>query len=329
MKKRIAIIGAGIGGLTLASRLHSKAEVTIFEKSRGLGGRMSTRQAEGFSFDHGTQFFTARVPEFKQFLSTHLSSGLVQEWAGKVITLEKGKKEEKRIWFEPHYVCVPGMNFLCKKLAEGISIRLNCEIAPLRAKAGKEWQLFDKENNSQGAFDLVISTAPPAQTVRLFDSFLSVDAGMRQEKLLACFALMIGLPQSWRHSWIAAKVKQSPIEWIAVNSTKPGRNQEHTALVVQTENSWAEAHVEEDLTVATKFLREEMESLVGLNLGGASYISLHRWRYALLEKAHDDESCEMPFFDRELQLASVGDWCARSRIEDVWLEANYLADLIL
>ena len=42
---KIAIIGAGLAGLTLARALPAHAEVTLFEKSRGIGGRMATRYA--------------------------------------------------------------------------------------------------------------------------------------------------------------------------------------------------------------------------------------------------------------------------------------------
>ena len=41
--KKIAIIGAGLSGLTAATQLREHAEVTVFEKSRGPGGRMETR----------------------------------------------------------------------------------------------------------------------------------------------------------------------------------------------------------------------------------------------------------------------------------------------
>ncbi len=67
MKKKIAIIGAGLTGLTLANRLNQHAEVTVFEKARGVGGRMTTRHADPFSFDHGAQFFTVRNKRFGQF----------------------------------------------------------------------------------------------------------------------------------------------------------------------------------------------------------------------------------------------------------------------
>jgi len=42
---KIAIIGAGLSGLILAHSLKEHANITIFEKARGVGGRMSTRYA--------------------------------------------------------------------------------------------------------------------------------------------------------------------------------------------------------------------------------------------------------------------------------------------
>ena len=50
--KRIAIIGAGMSGLTVANQLKDIAKVELFEKSRGVSGRMSTRYAESYQFDH-------------------------------------------------------------------------------------------------------------------------------------------------------------------------------------------------------------------------------------------------------------------------------------
>jgi len=329
MKKKIAIIGAGIGGLTLALQLKQGADVTVFEKSRGLGGRMATRRVEDFSFDHGAQFFTAREAAFKRFLEPSLASGLVQEWKGKVITFAKGKKTWKRIWYEPHFVCSPGMNSLCKHIAEGVNVRVLCEVAPLRERKESAWELFDTGNNFLGAFDLVISTAPPLQTVRLFSPFLSPRSAIRDEKLLACYTLMVGISKPWAQSWIAAKVLDSPLDWIGINSSKPGRNPALTTIVAQTENSWAQNHVDDDQEKILSILRSELEAFLRVDLEGADHISLHRWRYAIHEKAPDDDFRETPYFDPDLQLASVGDWCGRSRIEDVWLGAYQLARKII
>jgi hypothetical protein len=329
MTKRIAIIGAGLSGLTLANRLQESFDVVVFEKARGVGGRMSTRYSDPFFFDHGTQFFTARTKLFQNFLKPHLDVGLVQEWKGKAITLEQNKKITDRLWFEPHYVASPSMNSLCKSMAEGLSIILNCEIAPLAQKESKGWEIISKDGASHGFFDLVISTAPPIQTARLFQTYLPPDTPLLQAKFLACYTMMFGFNRPWDQPWIAAKILDNPLEWVAVNSTKPGRRKDVTTLVIHSSNSWAEDHCDDALKAAEDFLRSQLQDLIPLNIDNPDYFSLHRWRYALNDKAHDDASRTPPYYDPNLQLASVSDWGSRSRIEDVWLEANRLADTVI
>lgn len=54
MKKRIIVVGAGVGGLATAIRLQSQGyEVEIFEKESMVGGKMHQLQGNGFKFDLG------------------------------------------------------------------------------------------------------------------------------------------------------------------------------------------------------------------------------------------------------------------------------------
>ena len=90
--KQIAVIGAGIAGLAAAQRLKKpELGITLFEKSRGLGGRMATRRVEDLQFDHGAQYFTAKGPRF---------SAMVMQWG------EDGHADE---WFDGAFVGSPGM----------------------------------------------------------------------------------------------------------------------------------------------------------------------------------------------------------------------------
>lgn len=74
---RVAVLGAGVAGLSCAVQLHSRGVRTeIFDQgSRGPGGRSSSSRpatvsgagddSEPLVFDHGCQFFTATHPAFK------------------------------------------------------------------------------------------------------------------------------------------------------------------------------------------------------------------------------------------------------------------------
>jgi renalase len=325
MKKRIAIIGAGISGLTLAQNLKHHADVVVYEKARGVGGRMSTRYADPFYFDHGTQCFTARGKAFQDFLKPFMDAGIIAEWSGKVINLEIGKKETKRLWFEPHLVAAPNMNSLCKKLAEGLDIRLMVEIAPLPQQQSGAWALQDKQGNVLGEYDWVISTAPPAQTLALFQAVLPDETTLHAARMQGCYALMIGFNRPWDKQWIAAKVRDNPIKWISINSSKPGRNKAVTAIVAHSRNSWADEHIDDDMTEAQKFLLAQFQAVSGIDCESADYISTHRWKYAIVEETEKSGF----YFEPNQGIAATSDWASTSRIEEVWLNAKGLADRIV
>lgn len=66
--KNIAIIGAGIAGLTCAYELQKKGHtVTVYEKEPYVGGRMSSREKNGFIFDIGANHFINLYTEMRAY----------------------------------------------------------------------------------------------------------------------------------------------------------------------------------------------------------------------------------------------------------------------
>ena len=54
---RVAVIGAGMAGLTCAWELRrAGVDVQVFERHESVGGRMSTRSKDGLAFDMGANF---------------------------------------------------------------------------------------------------------------------------------------------------------------------------------------------------------------------------------------------------------------------------------
>ena len=318
---RIAIIGAGIGGLHMARRLKEAGhEVTVFEKARGVGGRMSTRKAEKFAFDHGAQCFTARTKEFSAFLEPYIAQGIVAEWKGKVMNFEIGRKDTKRIWYEKHLVAAPSMNALCKKMAEGIDVKIATEVVPVKRNADGRYLLCDINGNELGIFDWVISSAPPAQTANLMPEFRH----LKDVKMHCCFALMLGYERKWNKSWIAAKVRNDVIKWISVNSTKTGRDDSLTSIVIHSSNSWSDNNVETDIELVRQQMLKSFMQVSGIG-NTPDHISIHRWKYAIL----DSSAIRKPLVEHKLKIAATSDWVVTSRIEDVWLAAEKTLNLIL
>ena len=58
-RKRVVVIGAGLGGMSAAIMLaQSGFDVTLLEKNSHVGGKLNHLQAKGFSFDLGPSIFT-------------------------------------------------------------------------------------------------------------------------------------------------------------------------------------------------------------------------------------------------------------------------------
>lgn len=70
---RIAVVGAGIGGLAVAARLaRTGHDVTLFEQAETVGGKLGWFEAEGFRFDTGPSILT--MPEVFRELWTFLGA---------------------------------------------------------------------------------------------------------------------------------------------------------------------------------------------------------------------------------------------------------------
>ena len=320
---KIAVIGAGISGLAFAKEMqkNKNCEVIVFEKSKGLGGRMATRYENSFTFDHGAQHFTIRNDIFKNFLRPYFEDGTIRLWEGTISTLSRDKKNFKRLLFEPHYVACPNMNSLAKKIGENLNIVRETEIAPVTELTNQGWRLFDKNGVDLGLFDWCISSAPVLQTIRLLPKLAQSRPYLFNAKMNSNFTLMIGLKEKPQFNWIAAKVLGSPIGWISANHSKPFRDPHAFSLVVQSTEEWADENLENDLTIIQDLLLNEAQSLCQFKTSPEDIYRLHRWRYARVCKP-----LSHPFvLDRMNKLAAIGDGCLEGRIEDSWLSGDTFA----
>lgn len=322
---KIAIIGAGLAGLTLAHRLRPHADITVFEKSRGVGGRMATRYAEEFEFDHGAQFFTARSTAFQDFLQPLREAGAVACWHARFAELERARLLASRQWDDeyPHYVGAPRMNSVGAYLAADVRVRKETTITGLVDTAGG-WRLESGEDSDPGCFDWVVFTMPPAQAVQIAAQAPALCELALPRKMLACYALMLGFESRFDPGWDAARVLDADISWISVNSSKPGRGRASTLLVHST-NAWADANLEADPDRVVRHLLAETSAVAGPAVDAAKHVALHRWRFANIG-THDGPAS---FCDAAARLAACGDWFVRGRVEAAFRSANHLAELLL
>ncbi len=318
---KIAIIGAGIAGLTIASKLKNFTDITIFDKSRGAGGRICTRYAEPYFFDHGAQFFIARTNKFKNFIQPMIEAGVIQSWNAKFVEFKKNKIISSRQWSNeyPHYVGSPSMSSIGKYLSQDLNLVLNTEVKP--QKQGDHWKIHSANNQDFGTYDWVISTAPAIQSAVLFPEKFEYRETLLKRKMMGCYSLMLGFNSSLDNDWGAALVSGADISWVSVNSSKPGRKGNYTLLVHST-NLWAQENINQEKDAVIEHLMSEASKIIGKKVYDANHIDLHRWKYANIKK----QDVESPFIDENNQIAACGDWCIKGRIESAFLSGFDLAN---
>ena len=321
---KIAIIGAGLSGLTFAHLLQDYADITLFEKARGVGGRMSTRRAEPYFFDYGAQYFTARTKRFQDFVQTLVGKGIIERWNARYVKFRGNQIIEKRNWpdEEPRYVGVPGMSYIAKFLAQGLNIHCNKRITSLNRQG--TWQLIDEAGQQSQGFDWVICTAPSPQAVDLLPDSFKYHADIQVIKMRACFSLMLGFEQSLPLDFEAAHVTDSDLSWIAVNSHKPQRPDLFT-LTVHSSEDYAAAHIDDDRDQVIKHLINETSHIIGQDVSQANYKNIHGWRYA---NNADKKQKSSVFIDQDIKLAACGDWCLGGRVEGAFTSAYNLTKYI-
>ena len=317
---KIAIIGAGIAGLAAARILAANFEVTVFEKSRGLGGRLSTRYASPFEFDHGVQYFTAESASFVELVNHMQAEGIVNAWQGEFVEISNNKTsvllEEQRT----RYVGVPRMNVVGKYLARGLSVLLNQRVTKL-IRGHDFWQLEVNQTTLSEKFDWVLFAIPAEQVKSLLTEDSPLLGSVSSVEMQGCYVLMLGCNDTFfLPSWCGASIENPWIQWISCNSSKPGRAPEPT-LVILSNNQWAEDHINADLQQVQSQLWAAASQLLDLSSHQIDHMGVHHWRYANCIKPLQASAV----LDRKNFLALCGDWTQGAKVEAAYLSGQAVA----
>lgn len=320
----IAIVGAGIAGLACARVLAEAGhQVTVFEKSRGVGGRTSTRRADGWQADHGAQYFTAQHPAFAAEVARWVASGAAAPWAARVASIGSlGPRE--LLAPAQRYVGVPGMTAPARHLSAGIKTVLETTITELMHDE-QGWRLISAERGALAVHhDVVIVAVPAPQAVPLLrraEPGLAVIA--QRTEMRPAWAVMAQCGHLPDPGFDAAFVNFGPLGWIAHDTSKPGRTGVST-WVLHATPEWSQAHLEAPPERITRTLLDAFRDIVGAT---ADTATAHRWRYA--ELASSSVAAPGRFAWRAgPRIGLCGDWLGGGKIEGAWLSGTGLGSAV-
>lgn len=322
---RIAVVGAGLGGLMAARVLSDHGlNVVVFDKSKGKGGRASTRRVTpSMQFDHGAQYFTIRDPRLMKYVTSWIDDDVVAVWEGKVAEIRDNKLiEEKKPMIR--YVAVPGMSSLGAHLGRDLNIVGSTKIASLYGKCG-DYGLVDDSGKEHGPFDVVLWNAPPEQTLQALNVRCEWKEQLSSIVMTRCWALMISFANRWKVPFDGAFVNQGGLRWIARNSSKPKRPDLHDSWVLHSNSDWANKYWNEDREQIKEMMLSELSMLSEIPLPDPIYCDAHRWRYAAPVESLKSSS----LWDADQGLGACGDWCGGPRVEGALLSGQALAGHVL
>lgn len=343
-QRHIAVVGGGMAGVACARTLvQAGHRVTLIEKSRGFGGRMSTRRTTFGGFDHGAQYFTVRDARFARALET--AKSVVRPWS---VSTVRVLDELGRVLAsapppsEPHFVATPGMSSLVSHwaapLADGslkAEVLLQTRVTHIERDAlhPEQWQLrtegADGGVQVLGGFDRIVLALPHPQTHDLL--MVSGHSPELRHTLDAvsvapCWTLMVAYPNAMQPDlphlgpqWNAARSSHHRISWLARESSKPQR-EPLERWTVQASPAWSSKHLEDDADRVKAKLLKGFAQITGIRATPA-YAEVHRWRYAQTQQPLGQSH----LYDNKLGIGLCGDWCLGHRVEDAFISGLELA----
>ncbi len=322
---KCAVIGAGLTGIKTASLLSGAGhDVTVFEKSRGLGGRLANRRLPWGELDIGAQYFTVRDSGFQNEVAGWEQAGVVCQWH---FTPWQARQGQLRSSPDDtvRYIGTPLMNAPAYSLATGLSVRCQCTIVTV-TRHSQGWQLNTLEGARFDGFDWLIVTSPAEQSRALLAHCGDLVAHVPPAIHRSCWA--VGLATRGE---VAADIQgifgDDTVRWVSRLSSRPGfqyGGDSDDVWMLHFAPQWSEQQGKETTLDIGQVGLDWLQSVTGRTL---ERVAEHRhfWRYANIKSVSFDKPC---LIDAEQQLAIAGAWCAGGRVEGAWLSAVKLVQML-
>lgn len=305
--KKIFIVGSGISGLSSAHYLANKGfDVTILDKGKYPGGRISTRRIEKFIFNHGAQFLTAKSEKFREVCQKAQDDGVLKKW----IT-----QEGKNV-----FIGFPDMREFCLWLAKGLNIYQSTTVNKIKFNTKIEIYTYQKIFSCDG----IILTPPALQTsdlIKELDTWLSKK--ILKVSYFPCFSLMLGLNKKIENQLNITK--NNFFDWIISENYKVNNFTLDNCLTLHSSEDYAKKNINADKTQVLDELILEFCRIYNFKKTDFIYKNIHKWRFSKVENPFDVKESKV---SKKLPLAISGDWCPPTlgnyvgkgqRIEDAFI----------
>ena len=329
----IAVIGAGIAGLTCARQLQQAGKsVVLIDKSRGLGGRLATRRLAGTHADHGVCYLQPKGDLFRQWIAELVAAGILRVWTEGIHSLSADGILQPRTKFAPYYAAPLGATSIAKYLGRDLEIigdKLITAIDPI----SHGWRLSSKDPEFDLTAEQVVFATPPAQALVIAKQAIDPTciqqlSNIQFSRSITAIAVYPTTNQTATAAitWQGIQCIEHPtLAWIGLDSSKQ-LNPTQPVLVIQSSAAFAEQYFDApDLAIVGQKLLDAIVPLIP-TLTTPELIQVHRWGYAF---AQNPASVQFLTAQTTAPLYFCGDWCGGNRVESAYLSGMAVADRVL
>lgn len=322
--RNIAVIGAGLAGAVFTHRMVSCGyNVTVFDKSRGTGGRHAGSRIGNNSADLGSPYFDAAGPAFREWLNAQPE---LINWQP-LITDFNGNASEN----QPFHTATPRQSALTRSCLQGATLVTSTRIKYIWPETDGVI-VRDEQGNTMGRFDKVVVATPAPQAVPMLEANSSFAQKAASVQTLATWMLIITLNQP---SGLKADVLKGEHPLLAraiKDSAKPARDVTDRAEIwaIEANSDWSERNKDSEPNSVSKLLLDAFQALTDTPLDIAE-TRIHLWLYA----RHQSEINKTHLWSDATSIGVCGDWLyntGETNIADsekAWCSANALADHII
>jgi|TARA_S200000501_G_scaffold184819_1_gene173968 renalase len=299
-RSKIVILGAGMSGIACALNLYNKFDVSIYEKSRGVGGRLCAKSLPDGLFHFGAQFCSAQTSSFKAFLK---KSNAIQ-FLGSAFDMKINSSIETKNFF----VANDGMHSLLKKYEQRLKIYFNQKAI----KIDEEKKLVYFESGNKESFDIIISSLPLPQAKEVFESKINHDATFNP-----CISVGMTISGSPNYKHVAYKNINEDISWLGTSKFYNKKNDETWVLQFSPDASLAM------MSDTDSFIQTLAEDAVRNTINGQYKImhsGIFKWKYALCSRSNLNN--EYTYISKD--AFAIGDWNLSPRVESAYISGNEL-----
>ncbi len=294
--------------------------VEVFEKDRIIGGRMATVRASMTTFDHGSQYVTARSSQFRDYLQELAGTGYVAPWAPRAMIGEQGEGQVNN-WF----VGTPGMSAMVRPLAESVRIHTNRSVHTI-GKMNDSWHLWFDDETSAGPFAAIAITVPAPQAQYLLGPLDELAEPLSRVRMAPCWALMVKLDVPVLPEQDVYSDMSEVIRWVARNNTKPGRaSRTGETVVIHASQGYSRETEDAPPEEIAEELWAEVSHVLDLPEVRPTYMAAHLWKHGLV----DQSLGESYIFSSEHNVGIAGDWCSGRLAEHAFQSGQALGRAIV